>query len=229
MGQAESLVTSQKDQSVCLAADQHLLRMHFSKAADASFLMLILVWDGFSTKMIQKPLYFFLNWFDMMLPFSHQCQAMGLGLTAYFLPSGVLWNNQGDLVTIQACQSRKIWNQFAPWRMNEGKSLDKPELIAMLDLHFFSIYSDEMSPLNSPTLSGEALLQRSSTLGESISRSEREHTFNLMAKRKGRSHFRFIIPYLINCFSLWKPCSSVMTWQWLISYKYAPSEKNIHN
>lgn len=146
-----------------------------------------------------------------MLPFSHQCNGSGSDCVFPSLRCTVK-HNQGDLVTIQACQSRKMWNQFVPWRMNEGKSLDKPELTAMLDLHFFSIYSDEMCPLNSPTLSGEALLQRSSTLGESISRSERGHTFNLMAKKKGRSHFRFIIPYLLNCFSLLKPCSSVMTW-----------------
>lgn len=92
VGHARSLVTRRKDQGACLAAGQYLLHIHLCKAALQSFLMLGLVSDGFSTKMIHKPLYFFLKWFDRMLPFSFQCQAMGLGLIAYFLPSGVLWN-----------------------------------------------------------------------------------------------------------------------------------------
>lgn len=69
---------------------------------------------------------------------------MDLGLITYFLLSVHYKTKPGAhiQVTLQACLSRKLWNQFAPEKMNEGKSVDKSELIAMLDLRFFSVYNN---------------------------------------------------------------------------------------
>lgn len=79
-----------------------------------------------------------------MRPLSHQCQETGLGLSAYFLLSVHYETKPGACiqVTLLAFLKRKIGNRFAPEKTNEGKSLDKSELIATLDLHFFSLYNN---------------------------------------------------------------------------------------